>query len=357
MSVFKILDIYIAKTLLATTALSLSVLVGLSALIKFIEQMKQVGRGSYDMTVAGVYVLLSLPRELEQFFPMATLIGGLIGMGILASNSELVVMQAAGQSRWNIITSAMKSALLMVLFVMSIGEWVAPVTETKAKQIRTQAISGGSLFASDSITWAKDGNNFVSIGEVVDTNTLRKVNVYEFDENLVLRQITSALQANYSDSGWQLDQVKYTFIGDQRIRYEQLDKGVWLSTLTPDKLGVVTVKPEALSIRGLVEYVNYRNNNSLDPSRYELALWRKVLQPLSVGVMLLMALSFIFGPLRSVTMGARVILGVLTGFGFFVSNEVFGALSLVYQLPPFLGAALPSLVFAALSMYFLQRKG
>lgn len=354
---FKILDIYIAKTLLTTTVLSLSVLVGLSALIKFIEQMKQVGRGSYDMTVAAIYVLLSLPRELEQFFPMATLIGGLIGMGILASNSELVVMQAAGQSRWNIITSAMKSALLMVLFVMSIGEWVAPLTETKAKEIRTQAISGGSLFASDKITWAKDGDNFVSIGEVVDTQTLRRVNVYEFDENLVLKQITSALQANYNENGWQLEQVKYTFIGNQRIRYEQVDKGVWSSTLTPDKLGVVTIKPEALSIRGLIEYVNYRNNNSLDPSRYELALWRKVLQPLSIGVMLLMALSFIFGPLRNVSMGARVISGVLTGFGFFVSNEIFGAFSLVYQLPPFLGAALPSFVFAAFSIFLLQRKG
>ncbi len=144
MPVFKILDIYIAKTLLATTVLSLSVLVGLSALIKFIEQMKQVGRGSYDMTVAAIYVLLSLPRELEQFFPMATLIGGLIGMCILASNSELVVMQAAGQSSWNIITSAMKSALFMLLFVMSIGEWVAPVTDTTAKEIRTQSITGGS---------------------------------------------------------------------------------------------------------------------------------------------------------------------------------------------------------------------
>ena len=119
----------------------------------------------------------------------------------------------------------------------------------------------------------------------------------------------------------------------------------------------MTVKPAALSIRALVEYVNYRNNNSLDPSRYELALWRKVLQPLSVGVMLLMALSFVFGPLRSVTMGARVILGVLTGFGFFVSNEIFGAFSLVFHLPPFLGAALPSFVFLVFSMFLLQRKG
>jgi lipopolysaccharide export system permease protein len=56
-------------------------------------------------------------------------------------------------------------------------------------------------------------------------------------------------------------------------------------------------------------------------------------------------------------MGARVILGVLTGFGFFVSNEVFGALSGVYQMPPFIGAILPSLLFAGLAVYLLRRSG
>jgi lipopolysaccharide export system permease protein len=352
---FSIIDLYIARTLLGTTGLSLSVLLGVSGLIKFIEQMKQVGRGSYDMTVAGVYVLMSLPREIEVFFPMATLIGGLMGMGLLASSSELVVLQAAGQSRWNIIMSAMKTASLMVVFVMSIGEWVAPVSETMAKEIRTQAISGGSLFSSDNLVWAKDGANFVSIGEVLDKNTLREVNVYEFDDNLVLRQITSALQADYAEDGWRLREVKYTFFGNKQIRSQHVENGVWFSTLTPDKLGVVTVKPEALSIRGLYDYVNYLKNNSQDPSRYQLAFWRKILQPLSVAVMLLMALSFIFGPLRSVTMGARIVMGVLTGFGFFVSNELFGAASSVYQMPPIVGAMLPSVVFAGIAVYLLRR--
>lgn len=351
----KILDIYIARTLLGTTIMSLSVLVGLSSLIKFIDQMRKVGTGNYDMTTAGVYVLLGMPREIEVFFPMATLIGGLIGMGMLASNSELVVMQSAGQSRWDITRSAMKSALLMVIIIMAMGEWVAPKSEAKAKEIRTQAISGGSLFASERLTWAKDGDNFVSIGEVVDHNVLRDINVYEFDSALNLRQITSAKQADFVDGQWQLQAVNYTFIGDQKIRGQDVELGSWRSTLTPDKLGVVTVKPEALSIQGLADYVVYLENNSQDSGRYTLALWRKILQPVSVCVMLLMALSFVFGPLRSVTMGARVIMGVLAGFGFFISNEVFGSMSLVYQMPPFIGAILPSAVFAGIAGYLLKR--
>ena len=149
--------------------------------------------------------------------------------------------------------------------------------------------------------------------------------------------------------------VTHTTFTEAKIDTEALPTWRWDSTLTPDKLGIVSVKPEALSIRGLNDYITYRINNEQDTSRYELALWRKLLQPVTVCVMLLMALSFIFGPLRSVTMGARIIMGVLTGFGFFITNEVFGPLSLVYNIPPALGALLPSLLFAGIATVLLSR--
>lgn len=351
----KILDLYIARTLLGTVSITLSVLVGLSGLIKFVEQLRKLGEGDYDMQIAAIYVLLSLPRDLEQFFPLATLLGGLVGMGILASNSELVVMQSAGLSRWNIITSAMKSAILMILFVMAIGEWVTPFTEAKAKEIRTEAISGGSLFSSAELVWAKDGDNFVSIGEVQERDKLRDVSIYNFDQQNHLSTITSARQAIFVDGEWQLQQVNYTRLTASQIDNSYQQSSRWHSSLTPDKLGVVTIKPEALSIQGLMEYIGFLHNNQQDPARYQLAFWRKVLQPVSVSVMLLMALSFIFGPLRSVSMGARVIMGVLTGFGFFIANEVFGPMALVYQLPPIMGALLPSLLFAGVAAYLLRR--
>lgn len=351
-----ILDRYIAKTILSTVTLTLSILVGLSALIKFVEQLRKLGEGDYDMTVAALYVLLSLPREIEQFFPMATLLGALVGMGVLASSSELVVMQASGMSRWNIINSAMRASAIMIIAVMAVGEFVTPISEAKAKQIRTEALSGGSLFASDELTWAKDGSDFVSIGQVITQNLSADVTVYRFSDTLLLEQMIHAKQARYNqEDGWQLKHVTVTSYGAERIDVVSLDTTEWRSSLTPDKLGIVAVKPEALSIRGLNEYVSYLDNNRQDASRYELAFWRKLFQPLSVAVMVLMALSFIFGPLRSVSMGARVIMGVLVGFSFFISNEVFGPLSLVYQLPPILGAVLPSVLFAGIAAFLLRR--
>jgi lipopolysaccharide export system permease protein len=243
----------------------------------------------------------------------------------------------------------------MILVVMAVGEWVTPVSETKAKQIRTEAISGGSLFSSDKLVWAKDGERFVSIGQVLSQDALKDIRIYTFNPDLSLQSISYANSGAFDDDGWWLNNVDVTSFTEQQITSESFERKRWNSTLTPDKLGIVAVKPEALSITGLVDYVNYLKSNDQDPARYELALWRKILQPVSVGVMLLMALSFIFGPLRSVTMGARVIMGVLTGFGFFILNEVFGPVSLVYQLPPFLGAILPSLLFAAVAGIMLRR--
>ncbi|WP_018983369.1 LPS export ABC transporter permease LptG [Salinimonas chungwhensis] len=352
---FKILDLYIARTLLSTIGITLSVLIGLSALIKFVEQLRKLGEGDYDVVLAAVYVVLSLPRELELFFPMATLLGGLVGMGVLASNSELVVMQASGLSRWNIINSAMKSAVVMILAVMAVGEWVTPYAESKAKEVRTEAISGGSLFSSDELVWAKDGEHFVSIGQVVTREQLNDITIYNFDDALKLEDITFAEKGYYEGNAWFLSGVTLTRFTDTNVSKDSLERQRWDSTLTPDKLGIVAIKPEALSIRGLSDYIQYLDNNNQDSSRYQLAFWRKVLQPISVSVMLLTALSFIFGPLRSVTMGARVIMGVLTGFGFFITNEVFGPLSLVYQLPPFLGALLPSALFALIATLLLRR--
>lgn len=353
---FKIIDLYIARTLLSTIAVTLSVLIGLSALIKFVEQLRRVGQGDYDMTIAAMYVFLSLPREIELFLPMATLLGALIGMGLLAQSSELIVMQASGLSRTNITVSAMKSVVIVIIAMMALGEFVTPPSESKAKQLRTQALSGGSLLSSGSVTWAKDGNDFVSISEVMDQDRLQRIEVFKFDSGLNLTEILTAEFAQFNGQNWTLSDVNQMLFTEQQISNQQFESLAWDSSLTPDKLGIVAVKPEALSIRGLIDYVAYLENNDQETSRYELALWRKIFQPISVAVMLLLAMSFIFGPLRTVTMGARTIMGVLAGFAFFISNEMFGQVSLVFQLAPMLGALLPSAVFALLATFLLKRK-
>ncbi|MCW8833066.1 MAG: LPS export ABC transporter permease LptG [Colwellia sp.] len=352
----RILDAYIGRIIASTTFLTLAVFVSVSGIIKFVEQMRAVGRGNYDLSHAALYVLYAVPRDIEVFFPMSALIGGLIGIGMLASNSELVVMQAAGLSRLDIIKSVMKTAVLLVIVSMAVGEWLAPSGEATAREIRAQAISGGSLISAKNGVWAKDGAYFVNIGEVLEQGQIKKIQIYRFNEHLKLESWLSAESAIYQDEEWILSKVVNTELGKGQITTSEYDSQIWQSSLTPKKLGVVTVTPESLSIRGLLDYLDYLEANAQDQSRYLLAFWRKIMQPITLAVMLLVALSFIFGPLRSVSMGARIMMGVVTGILFFVCNEVLGSLSLVYQFPPIIGAISPSLLFISVAWYFMNKK-
>jgi lipopolysaccharide export system permease protein len=355
--VFKILDLYIGRTIISTTALVLVTFVGLSGIIKYVEQLRKVGRGTYDLLQALYFVLLSIPRDIEMFFPMAALLGALIGLGMLAASSELVVMQAAGFSKLDIGLSVLKTAVPLMIIVTLLGQWGAPQAQKMARDLRAISISGGSIVSTRSGVWARDANDFIFIAKV-DDERLYGMNMWSFDQNKELQSTIFAEQVDYDGNNtWTMSDVQITsFEDDVQITKESLPSYSWQTSLAPDKLAIVTVKPEELSLSGLYDYVSYLQASEQDASRYELAFWRKVTQPLSIAVMMLMALSFIFGPLRSVTMGARILSGVIAGFTFYISSEFFGPVSLVYQIPPVFGAVAPSIVFFGIALMLLRRK-
>ncbi len=354
---FKILDLYIGRTIIATTSLVLVTFVGLSAIIKYVEQLRKVGQGSYDLLQALFYVLLSIPRDVEMFFPMAALLGALIGLGMLASSSELVVMQAAGFSKLNIGMSVLKTAVPLMILVTLLGQWGAPQAQKMARDLRAFSTSGGAILSVRTGVWARDANDFIFLGKI-ENDELYGINMWRFTDEKQLETVIHARKATYlSDKTWLMKDVQLTSMAnDIEISKQDLDEFHWTTSLEPDKLAVVTVKPEELSLGGLYDYVSFLKASEQDPSRYELAFWRKVTQPFSIGVMMLMALSFIFGPLRSVTMGARILSGVVAGFSFYISSEFFGPLSLVYNIPPVIGAVMPSLVFLTIAILLMRGK-
>ncbi len=352
------LDRYIGKSILGSIFATLLTLVGLSAIIKFVEQFRSVGKGTYDIWQAVAFTGLTIPKDIETFFPMAALLGALMALGNLASRSELVVMQAAGFSRFKIGMAVMKTALPLVLLTMVIGEWGIPQTEQFARDMRARALSGGSMLSMKNGVWAKDGNNFVFVRRVTDDAKLNDIYIYTFDQHRNLTELKHANQASYSEdeSKWTLRQVNHSMIRKDEITTSNRLSEKWETNLTPDKLGAVSLRPTSLSISGLYNYISFLRETGQDVSRFELTFWRKIFQPVSVGVMMLLALSFIFGSLRSVTAGARIVTGICFGFLFYVVNEIFGQMSVVYNMPAVFGALMPSLLFVVMIWWLLSRK-
>ncbi|WP_118984555.1 LPS export ABC transporter permease LptG [Photorhabdus sp. CRCIA-P01] len=356
---FGVLDRYIGRTILQTILMTLFMLVSLSGIIKFVEQLRKVGQGEYTTISAGLYVLLSVPKDIQTFFPMAALLGALLGLGTLATRSELVVMQASGFTRMQIAGSVMKTAIPLVILTMVIGEWVAPQGEQMARNYRAQKMLGGSLVSTNKGMWTIDGDDFIYIQRIVSDTEIKGVNIYHFSDEKKLLSVKYAASAVYDKDNdlWKLSQVEESDLTDsKKITGSQRISADWKILLTPEQLNVVALEPEALSISGLYQYIKYLKQSEQESGRYQLNMWKKIFAPLSVAVMMLMALSFIFGPLRSVPMGVRIVTGISFGFLFYVLNEIFGPLSLVYSVPAVLAALLPSLLFLTVSIYLLLKR-
>lgn len=351
-----ILDRYIGKTIFAATFLSLFVLIGLSSIIKFVDQMKSIGVGSYDAWNAAYFVILKIPIELSIFFPMAALIGALIGLGSLASSSELVVMQAAGLSKLRIAGAVLKTAIPMVIAVMVLTEFVVPITDKEAYSMRYLEKRGEAQVNNQYGVWVKDADSFISIERMNSQSELFHVQLYFFDKNLKLDHAILARKAAFKEGRWLFKDVSQTNFLEGKTEVKKISNYIWDTKLTPKKLEVILGEPDKMSMRDIYNYIIYLENNGQDAKRYWLIFWRKAVLPFTIVVMMLLSVSFIFGGLRSVTMGTRLIFGIAAGFAFYVSGELFGPFSLVFNLPPILGALSPSFLVLSLAIYLLRRQ-
>ncbi|OCG58646.1 lipopolysaccharide ABC transporter permease LptG [Gilliamella sp. Nev6-6] len=351
---FSILDRYIGKTILSTIGVSLFLLISLSGIIRFIDQLRKI-KVDYDAFSVGVYTFLMAPKDLEVFFPMAALLGALIGLGLLASRSELIVMETSGFSRFKIALAVMKTALPLVLITMAVGEWIAPISEQTARNMRSEKLYGNTLMAQQGSIWAKDGNDYVFIGQVNNDNSISNVYIYSVDQNKLL-SITHAAYGVYENDSWTLSQVeKNDLTALNKVVGVNMVSIPWKTNITPDKLSIVAFDPDSLSASGLYQYSQFLKSSGQDTKYYDLLFWKKIIKPVSVAVMMLLALSFIFGPLRSVSMGIRIVIGISFGFLFYIADNLFAQVSIVIGIYPIVGSLITSVVFLLISYILFKR--
>ncbi len=352
----RLLDRYIGRAVLGSALLVLLVLVALMSVIDFVVELGDVGTGRYGVLQALEYVVLTLPRRAYEMLPMAALIGSLAGLGALANSSELVVVRAAGVSVGRIAGSALKSALLLIVAAVLLGEWVAPAGEDLAQERRTAALAEAFSSKTRYGFWLRDGGRVINIRRVLPGATLDGVYLYQFDEGQRLREALSARSARFERGGWALIDVRLTrFEADGRALTQVLAEMPWRTTLDPKTVQIVSVEPERLSALGLYRYVRYLRDNGLESWRYETALWLKALNPLATALMVMLALPLVFGSVRAVSISQRVLLGTFLGIGFHILGRSLGYLGQVINLSPLLAAAAPLLAFALLTVALYRR--
>ncbi len=351
-----ILQRYIAKSVLISTMLVILVVSGLGFFINLLGELKDIGIGDYGFTQALLHTVLLMPYTLYQFFPMLVLVGGVMGLGVLASNRELIVMRTSGVSIVRILTAVLCAAFFLIVFATVVGEYLAPHANYIANKRKDSAQSGGQAVATASGVWVHEGNNFLHIEKVNGLEHLSGVTRYEFNAQHQLLATYYAKNVDYVARGeWQLHNVvKTTFVGDKAVS-QQSANGVWSLSLNPNLLNVGIVAPEEMSLPRLLKYSKHLVENKTQASSFQFEFWKRVIQPLMTLVMILLAVPFVFAAPRVKTMGWRIVFGVMVGFIFYLLNAMLGQVSVVYDISPFFAAILPTVVFAIIGYVLLMR--
>lgn len=350
------IDNYVMQTVGSAIILVMVVVLSLDLIFGFIAELDDT-HGNYQTWQALLYVLMTLPRRIYDYLPLGAFMGCLVGLGSMASASELTVIRAAGVSIRRVVWSAMKPALVVVVLGLLIGEYLAPPFERMAQSQKAIAQGAGENIASARGIWHREGDTFIHLNAVQPDGVLYGVSLFHFKEARWMASATFAERAIYQGDHWELENAVTTHLAREHTRREIHATQRWDTGLSPDVLSVLIVKPENLAISGLYTYASYLDAQGLSSATYWLAFWKKVLMPVGTAVMVLVAISFVFGPLRSVTMGFRVFTGLIVGLLFKYMQDFLGPMSLVFGFNPVLAILVPIAVSALVGIVLMRRAG
>ncbi|MBU0455519.1 MAG: LPS export ABC transporter permease LptG [Pseudomonadota bacterium] len=345
-----ILRRHIGKTVIASTLLVLVIFIGVQFFIGFVKQLNEIGSGNYHLLYALEYVLLTMPFHVYSFFPMIALLGSLLGLGYLASHSELVVMQAAGFSRGQIIGAVMRAAALLLCFMLVVGEGVGPHAMYAATLKKTEAKNKFNALNTQYGLWLRNGYYFIRIGRMDSNTRLSDVNQYQVTDQSQLVQTMHADHAVRKHGKWYLENLKQTELRGTHTLLKQYPEQRWHLRFTPRIFSLSEMDSGNMSLLQLHQLISIKKKNGLDHRDLSLMFWQRVFQPFAALVMIFLAIPFVFGPLRSVAMGLRLVSGIAIGFSFYLLDRFFGPFSMVYNIPPFLSALLPLFLFFILGL-------
>ena len=350
----KLLNGYFWRAVLIPSLALVAIIVGLDCLFGFIYELEFL-RGNYQILQALQFILTTVPRRVHEYLPMAILLGTLIGLGLMANSGELSVIRAAGVSTLRVSWMVLRPVIVLMVISLLIGEYLAPYSEQVAQSNRSLQEGNGEALRSDYGFWHREGDEFIHINTVQPNGVLYGLTRYRFTDKHTLAQSQFAERAIYQGDYWSLENIQGTRFTDEGTKTFSESAGEWHTSLTPQLLSVVVLEPARLAMSKLWSYSSYLRKQGLESADYLLAFWQKLLMPAATIGMVLIAISFVFGPLREVTMGLRMAAGIVAGLTFHYGQQFFGHLSLVFHTDPLIAAGLPPLLCVVLGVWMLAR--
>lgn len=360
----RIIDLYLARTVLVTALATWAVLLGFDLVNALYHELDEIGEGGYTLSHAVLYTAYTTPRRMYELFPTVALIGCVLGLGGLSARSELTAMRSAGMSRLRIGLGGLLSLGLLTALMMVNAETLAPRGEQSAQSVVNAAKSGDMVVARLSGLWLREGNSYLNARDGARRESedgawteLQGVRLFEFDDEGRLQSLAEARIAEHREDGWRLRDVTRVRFAGRAVASETVAEERWETSLDAEALASAAKRPRYLSASELQRNIEYLERNGLDAKAFENVYWGRWFYPLNVAVLCLAALPFAFGSLRSGGFGKRLFIAIVIGVGYLLAQRLVVSLSDVYDFDARLAYLLPPVLLLGGCWGWMARRG
>lgn len=351
----KIASRYIAKQVVMGMIISTLVLLPLFSFFDLLEQLDDVGKGTYQTRDAFLYVIMLMPRRFIQIAPFIALLGTVGAMGKLAVNLELVALRIAGLSPIQLSMVPVSIGISLILFLALLEQYIAPQLQQTAISQRAIALEKTAELGKGLGIWTRDERNILRMGEFLPGNRAIDVEIMHFDKQGFLATHTHANFADILDNGlWKLNEVTVRTFTEKNIALASASTVEWQSFLKAEDIATLTKPPESLSPLELIRHAEFLQATGQKADAYFMAIWRKAGSALMTIAMILLAIPFTFGSVRE-GLGGKMILAAIIGVGVYLLDQIIANVGLLLHLNLAVTSILPSLIFITLAVFWLRR--
>ena len=356
----KIRDRYIAKTLLSYTMIVLVVWVSIYSFFNFLAELNIVGQAGYSILSAFTYIILQLPEVAYKQASPIILLGCILGMGHLASTGQLLIFRVSGASILRITLLTLKNSLIFILFFIAIGEFLAPISSNFAENSKSASLENYSVSTNQEGFWIRDGNNFINVKRNIDGVIFSGITIIEVNLLNKIERVIKSKSASFDGNSLEMTDSEIFSIDDSNFidNISLKERNYYNKTVSFDQdlIDSLEKEPEDLSTWTLIKQIEFLSDNKLRSGVFEVELYKRLIQPITLIAMILLAMLFIFGSTRDVTLGRKIFFGVALGLSFEMLSRIASAMALSFDFSPLLSSILPTFVVMFIALILLIQK-
>jgi len=356
----KIRDRYITKTLLTYTMIVLVVWISIYSFFNFLAELNSVGESEYTILSAFTYIILKLPEVAYSQASPIILLGCILGMGHLATTGQLLIFRVSGDSILKITLMIIKNSLIFVFFFITIGEFLAPTLSNFAESTRSNDLGGSNQSINQEGFWIRDGDNFINVKKNIDGTLFSGITVIEVNSSNKIERVIKSENALFDGNSLDMSGSEiYSIDGSSFFDGISLkERNSYNKTVSFDQglIESLEKEPKDLSTWTLIKQIRFLSDNKLRSGVFEVELYKRLVQPVTLIAMILLAMLFLFGSSRDVTLGRKIFFGVMLALSFEMLSRIASAMALSFDFNPLMSSILPSIIVMVVSLVFLIQK-